>query len=301
MSGNLKALPFGYAAAGCLAFSRFIVGLALCLTSGWGFAEGTPSPLRIGLTPAIVHDQDNFLADWRDYLQSKLGRPVEFVSRKNYREMMDLLKRKKLDFAWLSTYPYVYLEHFHYVRPVATPLYQGRPYYRAYLIVPASNRQTGSLRQLKNKVFAYTDPFSNTGYLFPRYRLQMVGESPDAFFRKTFFTWSHRDIVNAVALGLADGGALDNFVWDALAKSHPDLARQTRIVEKSPEYGFPPIIAQSSISQEDFAALQRVLLDMANDKEGGALLKRLALDGFIVPDPKLYGGVLQMMKAVGDL
>ncbi|HUW51734.1 MAG TPA: phosphate/phosphite/phosphonate ABC transporter substrate-binding protein [Sulfuricella sp.] len=275
--------------------------LFVLFTTNAAWAEQSEKPIRFGITPAIVHDQYALLADWREYLQKKLERPVEFVTRDNYRETIELLKHNKLDFAWLSAYPFVYSEKNHFVRLLATPLYQGRPYYRAYLIVPASDLQTKTLLQLKGKVFAYADPYSNTGYLVPRYQLRQEGEDSKHFFRKTFFTWGHQNIVMAVARGLADGGEVDSFVWETLALIRPNLTRQTRVIAKSPEYGFPPIAAQITVSQAEFSAMQRVLLEMANDTEGAKLLKRLNLDGFISGDPKLYNSVRKMMQALDDI
>jgi len=265
------------------------------------WAEQNVQSIRFGITPAIVHDQYELLEDFREYLQKKLQRPVEFVSRDSYRETIDLIKRKKLDFAWLSDYPYVYLENFKHVRLLSTPIFKGRPYYCAYLIVPASDLNTKSLLQLKGKVFAYADPYSNSGYLVPRFQLEQAGEKSSKFFRKTFYTWAHQRIIEAVAIGLADGGSVDSFVWDTMSVLQKELTDQTRIVSKSPDYGFPPIVASLPVDKSDYAAMQRVLLGMANDQEGARLLKRLQLDGFGPPAPGLYREVYEMMRATGEL
>lgn len=257
--------------------------------------------LRIGITPAIVHDQYSLLEDWRGYLQEKLKRPVELVIRDSYRDTIEMIKHDKLDFAWVSSYPYVYLDHFNFVRLVSTPLYQGHPYYHGYLIVPIRDEMTRSLLQLEGQVFAYADPYSNTGYLIPRHQLLQAGKEPGHFFRKTFFTWSHRKVIEAVADELANGGFVDSFVWDTLRQSRPELTSRTRIVAKSEKIGFPPIVARRSIDNVDFAAMQRVLIGMAGDSDGAAILKRLNIDGFGPGQPHSYDIVRKMMREVGDL
>lgn len=261
-------------------------------------AEIEPAPIRVGLTPAFLHDQHGLLAEWRLYLERKLDRKVEFIQRNSYRETMDLLRLEKLDFAWICDYPYVHLGNL--VRLMAVPLYQGRPYYRSYLIVPASNPHTSSILQLRNMVFAYADPYSNTGYLVPRYELKQAGEDTERFFRKTFFTWSHRRVVEAVASHLAHGGAVDSYIWDSLAIVKPQLTAATRVAWRSPEYGFPPLVAHRTAREEDFLAMQNVLLGMATDPEGSRILKRLNLDGFIKGDPSLYESVARMMQVFGE-
>ena len=273
------------------------LGASLALIASSTLAK-SPKTFRVGMTPAFLHDQYSLLEDWRLYLQARLGHPVEFVQRDSYRETMDLLRQDRLDFAWICDYPYVHLRD--QVRLLAVPLNQGKPLYRSYLIVPARDTQTRSLLQLKGKVFAYADPYSNTGYLVPRYDLKRSDQDPEKFFSRTFFTWSHRKVIDAVASGVAQGGAVDSFIFDTLAKVKPEIVARTRIVTRSRDYGFPPFVARLPADPDDFAALQRVLLGMERDPEGQAMLRRLNLDGFVVGDPKDYQAVAEMMKIFGE-
>lgn len=254
---------------------------------------------RVGLTPAFLNDQYSLLSDWRAYLQAKLGMPVEFVQRDRYRETMDLLYLGKLDFVWLCDYPFVFLKDL--VRLLAVPLNQGRPYYRSLLLVGAEDPKRNSMADLEGGVFAYADPNSNTGYLAPRYRIRELGRDPNKFFRQTYFTWSHRKVVEAVAKGFADGGAVDSFVWETLQKVRPEVTRGTRIIERSPEYGFPPFAAHRAVPANLFDKMQRVLIDMPKDDSGKLLLTRLNLDGFIVGHRSMYDSVAKMMAVFGEI
>ena len=238
------------------------------------------------------------MEDWRRYLQGKLGRAVEFVQRDSYRETMDLLRMEKLDFAWICDYPFIHLGDT--VRLLAVPLYQGRPTYQAYLIVGADDLRRTSMRDLQGSVFAYSDPYSNTGYLSPRYELRQLGQDPATFFRKTFFTWSHRKAIVAVGSGFAQGASVDSFVWDTLAKSRPAATRSTRIVWRSKAFGFPPVVAHRKVPASDMRAMQAVLLDMPHDATGALLLGLLNIDGFTKGDARMYADVAQMVRAVGD-
>lgn len=276
---------------------RSLLSAAL-LGSFFGQARATEEPpLRIGLTPVFLDDQVSFLNDWRAYLERRLGRPVRFVQRGSYRGIVDLLKQGQLDFAWLCGYPFV--RHREQMKLLAVPLYHGKPLYRSYLIVPAADTTTRSVLDLRGKVFAYSDPDSNSGFLFTQYSLRRLNEAPGAFFGRTFYTWGHRKVVEAVAVGLAQGGAVDAYVWETLARSHPALTGKTRIVERSPEFGFPPFVARASTAAADFAAMRNVLARMRDDPEGIALLLRLNLDGFEAGTPALFDGVEAMVHAVG--
>lgn len=276
---------------------KFLGMLPLTLLSPRLVVAGEP-PIRVGLTPAFLHDQHGLLNDWRQYMEKHLGRPVEFIQRDSYRETMDLLRLEKIDFAWICDYPYVHLRKI--VRLLAVPSYAGQPLYRAYLIVPAGDAHTSSILQLKGRVFAYADPYSNTGYLAPRFELKKAGEDPSKFFGKTFFTYSHRKLVEAVASGLAQGASVDSFVWDTLNILRPEITKRTRIAARSPDYGFPPLIAHRSVSEASFNAMQQLLVTMDQNADGQALLNRFHLDGFRIGNEKLYASVAEMMRAFGE-
>ncbi len=276
----------------------------LLLMVMWVFLPALPAqggavrPITMGLSPALLHDQYTTLAAWRAYLEARLQRSVEFVPRDRYRETMDLLQQKKIDFAWICGYPYLALQD--EVRLLAVALNQGQPSFRSYLIVPAGDSTTRSIADLQGAVFAFADPYSNTGYLVPRRELMRLDRTPGQFFRRTFFTWSHRHAIDSVAAGLAQGAAVDSYVWDTLAKVHPEITAKTRIAWQSEPYGFPPVVAHNAVPEADFVAMQRVLLGMKDDPQGRELLARLNLDGFITGSPALYDGVAKIMNAVGE-
>lgn len=253
-------------------------------------------PIQIGVTPVFLNYQTALLGEWQRYLQQQLQRPVRFVQRTTYKEITDLILQDRIDFAWICGYPYLQFQD--QLRLLAVPLYQGQPLYRAYLIVPASDTTTTSIEQLQGKIFAYSDPDSNSGYLVPQYQIQQLGADRSHFFRRSFFTWAHEKVVEAVARGVAQGGSVDGYIWDTLAMINPEITQHTRIAGKTREFGFPPFVANNSVSGDDFSQVQQVLLNMNQDSEGLSLLERLNLDGFSIQDKSLFDGIDQMKRAI---
>ena len=271
--------------------SLAIVVFCVAVTQSSSYADSKPTaePLRIGLTPVFLDNRVSFLRAWQTYLVKRLGRPVEFVQRQTYREITDLILAGEVQAAWICGFPYV--RHPNDMKLLAVPVYQGAPLYQSYLIVSAVDRVTQDLLDLSDKIFAYSDPDSNSGYLVPTVALRRWGHNPDTFFRKAFFTWAHEDVVVAVADGLAQAGAVDGYVWDSLRNLQPQLVARTRIVTKSEKFGFPPFITSVSVARKDFKLLQDTLLNMDKNPEGVALLRELNLDGFIAGDVSLYDGI----------
>ncbi len=265
--------------------NTLLAGLALPVRSA--VAGVDQPPLLFGTTPVFLDEQAEFLARWRAYLETVLRRPVRFVQRANYRDILNLLLGQKLDCAWLCGYPYVRMKA--QLELLAVPVYAGRPLYRAYLIVPAEDTATRSIRDLRGQVFAYADPDSNSGWLVPQVELKRAGEEAGRFFKKSFYTWGHRKVIEAVGSGLARGGAVDGYIWDSLARLHPELTGATRVAWRSPEYGFPPIVIRRGA--QGMEALRHTLLGMAHTPPGQALLARLNLDAFTLGDDGLYASI----------
>jgi phosphonate transport system substrate-binding protein len=282
-------------AGGRRRFMRNVLGLGAAAALP-RHARSAPPPLRIGTTAVILDDHVGFLDAWRAYLEGKLGRRVAFVYRGVYREITKLILGDQLDFAWVCGYPYARNKAF--MRLLAMPLYRGKPLYQSYLIVPQADRQTRSFADLRGRIFAYSDPDSNSGFLVPQFDMLREGLDPPAHFRKSFFTYAHRKVVTAVAAGVAQGGAVDGYVWETLALRFPERTANTRVARKSDEYGFPPLVARRSLDEQGFAAMQAALVGMSGDPIGRALLKDLNLDGFAAGDERVFDGIAQAMKFV---
>ena len=261
-------------------------------------SRASAQAIRIGTTAVILDDQLGFMRAWRDYLQPKLGRPVAFVQRGSYREISSMLLGDELDFAWVCGYPYV--RHRTAFELVALPNYRGKPLYRSYLIVPVSDVSTRSFAELRGKVFAYSDPDSNSGFLVPQYEMLREGVDPPSLFRKAFFTYAHRKVVRAVAEGVASGGAVDGYVWETLALRVPALTGRTRVAHMSDEYGFPPIVARRSIDRATYERFRDTLLAMPQDARGRELLQELNLQGFLPPDDSRFSGIARVLDFVSQ-
>lgn len=275
-------------------FLRFALALGAVLPAVG--ARATVPPLRFGTTPVFLNEQVAMLGRWRMYLETRLARPVQFVQRGSYREIVDLLLNDSIDAAWLCGHPFLLYES--RLAVAAVPRYQGAPLYRSYLIVPASDTVTASVTDLRGRVFAYSDPLSNSGYLVPRAELVRAGVRHDSFFRRTFFTFGHRRLIEAVRAGLADGGAVDGYVWDTLALQQPASVAGVKVVWRSEPHGFPPVVVRGNQATGAAHALGVALRGMSNSEAGRSILAHLNLDGFSEPVPGQFESIRALLRIV---
>jgi phosphonate transport system substrate-binding protein len=255
-----------------------------------------PLPLRIGLTAVILADQAAFLKRWSDYLAARMGVAVVFVARESYQNILDLLFTDQLDAAWICGYPFVL--HQSRLQLLATPLFNGKPFYQSYLIGQQGRRaHLSSWNSLKNQVLAYSDPLSNSGWLVAQTQLQAVGLTPRDL-RRTFFAHGHRNVAEAVASGLAQAGCMDGYVWETMQLQKMAAVAQTEVRWRSDWYAFPPIVAKRNDNNPALLALSEALQTMATDGQGTSLLRALNLTGFAKPDATIFEPIKALAYSV---
>lgn len=254
--------------------------------------------LRVGLTAVILADQAAFLARWGDYLSARVGTRVSFVARESYQSILDLLFSHQLDAAWICGYPYVV--HQKKLQLLSVPLYQGAPYYRSYLISKPGTGGPRGWAGLKNRVLAYSDPLSNSGWLVAQAQLRLVGlQSTD--LRRAFFAHGHRNVAEAVATGLADAGCIDGYVWETMQLQKMALVASTQVLWKSDLYAFPPVVMRQTDKNPALPALGDALLKMRDDSQGVSLLEAFNLSGFAKPNMALYDSIKALAINVGAI
>jgi phosphonate transport system substrate-binding protein len=228
------------------------------------------------------------------YIGKRVGLHAAMVQYSTYDEMDTALERRELDYAFICSGPYV-RDHAKFgVELLAAPQAHGRPFYYAYVIVPAASpaRKLGDLR---GKRFAFTDPKSNTGRLVPAY---LVGRefkmTPEAFFGTLTYTGAHDTSIDQVNAGTVDGASVDSLIFDYVAKRSPPRVKNVRIISTSPPYGIPPFVANKGADRTLRARVQAVLLGMHADPEGRRILDGIMVDRFIVPEDSNYDAVRDM-------
>lgn len=248
---------------------------------------------------AMISPKETFVSyrQLLDYISGKLGREVELVQRKTYQEINELLGQGQIDLAFICSGPYVTGKEKYGFELLAVPQVQGSHSYLSYLIV---NKESpfNRLEDLRGRVFAFTDPNSNSGKLVPTYWLKQMGERPETFFGKTIYTYSHDNSTLAVARALVDGAAIDSLIWEYYHHKNPVFTARTRIIKKSDPYGIPPLVASKNLSRELKARIRQLLLSMHEEPEGERILKELMIDRFVIAKEEWYDSIRQILTGL---
>jgi phosphonate transport system substrate-binding protein len=262
-------------------------------------SAGEADPIRFALTPVLLTNDLDLLDKLRLALEVVTETPVQIVTRRTYQEITTLLVSGQVDGAWICSPPFITYRR--QLELLAVPVWNGRPFYQSYLIADTGRNAT-SIEALAGDIHAFSDPDSNSGYLVTAAELAGMGYKPERFFRQVFFTYGHRNVVRAVASGLARSGSVDGYVYEVLRAVEPALVDATRVVRRSDWFGFPPVACPAAaVGTERTEKLRRALLSMHESELGRAALAALRIDAFSAQPAALFDPVAANLALVRGL
>ncbi|WP_311886635.1 MULTISPECIES: phosphonate ABC transporter substrate-binding protein [unclassified Pseudomonas] len=190
--------------------------LALSASQVWA-----KDKLTIGLIPsedsqAMIESSKQVLDD----LQAKIGMPVVPFVATDYNGIIEALRSGKLDVAYLGPFSYVLATSVADVEAfsVAVTKKTGQSAYKS-VILARKDSGIHSLADLKGHTFAFVDPSSASGHLFPKAGLEQAGFAPDSLFKRVIFSGSHDASILAVENRKVDAAAVaDRIFASAVAK-----------------------------------------------------------------------------------
>jgi len=190
------------------------IGVPMAYLPGAAKAQAV---LRVGLIPS--EDSRAMIANSQammDMLSKALGMPVQAFVASDYNGVIEALRSKRLDVAYLGPFSYVLgttvadIEAF----AVAETKKAGRTFYHSQII---AHKDSGikTVNDLKGKNFAFVDPSSTSGHLFPKAGLMKLGFNTDKDFGRVIYSGSHDSSVLAVQNKKVDAAAVADRILDA--------------------------------------------------------------------------------------
>jgi len=254
--------------------------------------------VKIGVSSMITPvDAVKYYQDIIDYIGDQIKRPVRMVNRRTYDEMDVLLEKGEVKVAFICSAPYVKNRAQFGVELLVGPIVNGRSVYHSYIIVHHES-PINTFPELKGKVFAFTDPKSNTGKLYPTYLLKGMGFAPEKYFKDILYSYSHNKSVEMVAKKIVDGAAMESIVYEHMLKTGSPYARQTRIIKRSPPFGIPPVVVTRDIDPVLRKRIRDAFLSMHKTPKGKAILDAMMIEGFAEVPDRNYDSIREMERGV---
>ncbi len=265
----------------------------------WKPPEGF-TKLRLATTPYLEPEQ--LLRSHEPLaalLSESLGVPVELVATRSYDDVGGLLREGKADLGSFSPLAYVRAQRRDEgLTPLVSFIADGSATSAGYIVVRAEGGLT-SLEELRGKRFAWVDPSSTSGYLYPRALLLQRGLDPDTFFGETAFLGNHEAALLSVHRGEFDATATWQGALPALQRSRGIDPLEFRIVAKTLRAPKDVFCARPGLPPEVAERVREVLLSLSvRDGRGRSVLGPLHVNGFIPADAALYDEVRRVDEAL---
>jgi phosphonate transport system substrate-binding protein len=220
-----------------------------------------------------------------EYVKKKLGVELELFLASEYAGVIQAIGAKQLEVMDMgaSGYAAAWLETRGAVEPLVVPTNPDGTigYYSVAFVRADSPYKT--LKDLKGKIWAWAEPNSSSGYLFPLVGLRKMGIEPEKFFGKVVFSGGHEQ--NIV-------GVLD--------KAYDGAVTWTNDVEKHTRGGLHMMLSRGVLKKEDIRIIwvsdlipnPVIAVRSELPKEMKAELKAMFL-GMHKDDPKVFKEVVR--------
>ena len=207
-------------------------------------------------------------------LQKETGLHFKTSVATSYAAVIEAMGAGKVDIGWLATFSYVLAKDKYDVELLLVVQRFGSPFYRGQIMVRADSG-INSLDNLQGKRFAFVDPASTSGHLYPKTLLLSKGLDPKTFFGKTIFVGSHNAVVLSIYKGEVDGGAAYDGSRAAVAKSYPDVFEKIKVLAYTKEIPNDTVSVRKELPEGLKVKLRNGLKKISDSPKGSKILKRL--------------------------
>jgi phosphate/phosphite/phosphonate ABC transporter binding protein len=256
--------------------------------------------LKFGFTPVLSEaEMKEEFQPLMDYLTKSTGIEVTLYIAKSYGDLRDQMEAGKVDIGSFSPFAYVDAMTGGKIKIIAQSILDYSAFYKGLIITRKDSGITG-LADLKGKRFAFVDPKSASGYVYPRAMLIEKGFDPDKFFKETIFSGGHDKVILAVLEGKVEAGAIYDGAL-AIAKGKGLKTEDLTTITSTDPIPHDAIVVRSEIDDVTAKKIQKALIDLEKTEEGKKVIakSKKKLTGHVLADDKTFDVVRRTAKIAG--
>jgi phosphate/phosphite/phosphonate ABC transporter binding protein len=280
---------------------RHLVGLVFSvMVAAFAGRPAAARDLKFGFTPVLGQtDERAEFEPLTSYLSDVIGQKVVLYVAKNYGDLRTQMEAGEVDIGSFSPFAYVDAVRGGKIRIIAQSVIDGSATYRG-IIVARKDGGLKSLADLQGKRFAFVDPKSASGYVYPRAMLVEKGINPDSFFQETLFAGDHMKVIAAVLDGRVDAGATyDNALGIAKASGMP--SDNLVIIASTDPIPHDAIAMRIGLDEALAKKIQTALVNLDKTEAGRRVIasSKKKLSGHVIAEDSTFNVVRRTAKIAG--
>lgn len=292
--GRIAALWLGCAALACEEPSSSSERQPPRATVREGGTE-RPAELVFAVTPFVSTSE--LRAEYApvvEHVAARVGLPAQLRLVASYAEVPPLLTSYAAHVVVLTPFSYLQAKRDNpTLIPLVTPVADGATTYAGYIFAHADSGLT-EIKQLGGKRFAFVDPLSASGYLYPLAYLRQQRIEASTFFSSVVFAGDHSRLLQLILAGEVDAGAS---YAPVLKRAE---ARQLRVIAKTGRIPMDVYCASPRLDQALIDALRTAFLELSTrTKEGRQVLSQTGINGFQAVTDADYDEVRRVAALAG--
>ena len=147
--------------------------------------------------------------------------------------------------------------------------------YKSQILVRTDSGIT-DINGLKGKKFAFVDPLSASGYVYPTLTVKnKTGQEPKTFFSSTIFAGSHPAAALAVYQGTVDGAATFIDARDSLVATTPDIKTKTKVIDTAGPIPNDGVALAKNFPADIATQVKTALIDYSKADDGKKVFSAL--------------------------
>lgn len=235
-----------------------------------------------------------------EYLERALGVRIKHFIATDYAAVVEALRHESADMGFMGALQYVMAHQQAGAYPILGEVYNGKAFYVSRVFV---RRDSGieTIEDLRGKTFAFVDPISSSGYLYPLDIFMRAGlikdkDKMDDFFRRVYFAGGDEQAIRAVLNGFVDAAGVGQYSHFLL---RPEERGEVIYIAESLPIPSHCVVVREGLDPKLVEKLQAALLAL-NEGPGRKLLKHLYnVDGYVKVTHKDYEKVEEVARAYG--
>lgn len=263
------------------------------------------NPVKLYFTPSvdadtITQNSDEFVK----YLEKetglffKTGIPASFVA------VVEAFGSERADIGVMNSFGYIMANEKYGAEAKLRVIRYGHDYYQG-VILARTDAGINDLKDLQGKKFAFTDPSSTSGYMFPKKMIQEAGVT----LGEHVFAGKHDSVVTMIYQGQVAAGsayysapAEDGTIRDArsrVATQFPDIEEKVKIVAITDKIPNDPFVFRKGLPAEITDKFIGAVKKYLETEEGKTVFKNIySVDGLVDSDDADYTGLRDTLKAI---